>query len=374
MKQRYRFTIMGLIAAAILSLVVAGGIGAVLIVLWARRPPVLYEVTLLKTASGEPILPHAINNRGQVVGLVEALGQRHHIFLWDKDHGARDLGSYRIPRHGVLCVNDAGQVLVEVIDPNGTWGTCLLDPNRYGRPRHAWRNARNEWRALNHRGQLAGCSHTSTGAMHAAIWDRSTGVRDLGTLGGTHSWAVSINDKGQVTGFSETDIAESRLQHVFFWDPNTGMQDLGPRGPGSSTGLPLNEKGQVVGAFGVGAYPACISIWSQAQRRRPGPVMEDWFAAQVLALNDVNQLLVRVTSADIRLAEHYVGYRVADYLWDPNQGFVPLRRHMGRRGILAFRARDLNNRGQIVGELELKASQRTQGVLLHPVPKGGKRQ
>ncbi len=354
-------------------LVAAGMIAAALIVPWVRRPAVLYEVTFLTTAAGEPIIPHAINNLGQVAGLVETPDRRQHIFLWDKDQGAQDLGCYRIPRHRSLRVNNAGQVLAQAIDPNGTWGTYLLDPNGHERLWDAWGNAGHQWVALNNRGQLAGYSHTPTGAMHAAIWDRSTGVRDLGTLGGTHSWALSINDRGQVAGSSQTVVSEIAILHAFFWDPNTGMQDLGPLGPGSGQRAHLNEQGQVVGAFDVARYPACISIWSQAQGRRPGPVMEDWFAAQVLALNDVNQFLVRVTSPAITFGKHHFRYRVEDHLWDPNQGFVALRRHIGCRGILAFRARDLNNRGQIVGELDLTASQRTQGVLLDPVPKGGKK-
>jgi probable HAF family extracellular repeat protein len=255
----------------------------------------------------------------------------------------------------------------------GTWGTYLLDPDGHERLRDAWGNAGHQWAALNNRGQLAGHLWTSTGAMHAAIRDRHNGVQDLGTLGGTHSFALSINDKGQVAGLSEVVFGETTSRHTFFWDPNTGMQDLGPGGTsgGSPKYLPLNETGYVAGTFAA-RYPAFISIWSHAQGLQPGPVMEGWSSAKVLALNDANQLLVQVTSSAITLWDDFL-YRVEDHLWDPNQGFVLLCRHMGCRGICAFRARDLNDKGQIVGELELRRSKRIRGVLLEPIPERWKK-
>ena len=48
-------------------------------------------------------------------------------------------------------------------------------------------------------------------------------MQDLGTLGGTFSIAVAINEAGQVIGVSRTSSGE---QHAFLGDCTYGMQDV----------------------------------------------------------------------------------------------------------------------------------------------------
>jgi len=67
-------------------------------------------------------------------------------------------------------------------------------------------------------------------------------VRDLGTLGGSSSNAVAVNDRGQVVG---TSRAADGKRCVFRWQ-NGAMRDIGPydRDAGGDLVL-LNERGQV---------------------------------------------------------------------------------------------------------------------------------
>lgn len=53
---------------------------------------------------------------------------------------------------------------------------------------------------------------------------------DLGTLGGTYSFAAAVNDRGQVVGISETASSE---RHAFFWEEGV-MTDLGLVGGGDA--------------------------------------------------------------------------------------------------------------------------------------------
>jgi len=67
---------------------------------------------------------------------------------------------------------------------------------------------------------------------------------DLGTLGGTNTMALDINDRGQVVGWSHD---EEGRQRPFIWDARAGIRDLGTLGGGEGVAMALNYRGTVVG-------------------------------------------------------------------------------------------------------------------------------
>ena len=69
-------------------------------------------------------------------------------------------------------------------------------------------------------------------------------VEDLGTLGGSHSWASAINDSGEVVGSS--NLAGDQNNHAFLYKDGK-MTDLGTLGGTSSVAKGMNISGQVVG-------------------------------------------------------------------------------------------------------------------------------
>ena len=70
-------------------------------------------------------------------------------------------------------------------------------------------------------------------------------MTDLGTLGGTNSYAIAINDRGQVVGYSGTD--RGMTGHAFLYSDGA-MTDLGTLGGAvGSWASAINDRGQVVG-------------------------------------------------------------------------------------------------------------------------------
>jgi probable HAF family extracellular repeat protein len=50
-------------------------------------------------------------------------------------------------------------------------------------------------------------------------------VKDLGTLGGTFSWATALNNKGWVVGYSS--LTGDSLVHAFVWQKGAPATPLG---------------------------------------------------------------------------------------------------------------------------------------------------
>ena len=99
-------------------------------------------------------------------------------------------------------------------------------------------------RDINDLGQVVGWSYLDPSGIHAFLWDEEEGMTDLSTLGGSSSYAYGINDLGQVVGDSYLDPSG---RHAFLWDEEGGMTDLGTLGGSSSYAYGINNLGQVVG-------------------------------------------------------------------------------------------------------------------------------
>jgi probable HAF family extracellular repeat protein len=95
-------------------------------------------------------------------------------------------------------------------------------------------------------------------------WKIRYSITDLGTLGGGYSSATSINNRGQVVGYSETGWGDLR---PFLWQDGK-MTDLGtlPGGddhnPGGIPPADNNDRGQVVGESSTAAGETHAVLWS----------------------------------------------------------------------------------------------------------------
>jgi probable HAF family extracellular repeat protein len=136
----------------------------------------------------------------------------------------------------------------------------------------------------------------------AFLWQFGV-LKELGTLGGTDSQAVFVNDRGQIAGFSFTTstavtntgfvCAQTNIppQDPFFWD-NGKMLDIGNLGGNCAAPAGLNNKGQVAGnsdLADVTVFPHAF-LWSRQTGMKDLGTLGGTFA-QADALTDSGEVV-----------------------------------------------------------------------------------
>lgn len=242
-----------------------------------------YQFTDLGTLGGNWSIATAINNAGQVVGssTISANGFTPKAFLWTSGQ-MRGLTTPGGNYSSALDINDQGQTVgfsdlegnsgpvptvwsnhsYTILSPNVQSFSLARGINNSGQIVGELDNSATLWSAgnsigldslggasvssaINNSGQIVGNSYGKRNTVsHATIWYEN-GITDLGTLGGTNSYAVAINDFGLIVGTSDTN--NNITTHATLWNGST-IKDLGKLdGSKSSNANGINNLGQIVG-------------------------------------------------------------------------------------------------------------------------------
>jgi probable HAF family extracellular repeat protein len=203
------------------------------------------KIRMLPTLGGKESVAGSINDLGQVFGLTtnavhdrftldtgNPQGTQARAFLWTQGTGMTSLGTVGGPDSTVDWVNNRGQVVGD-----------------------SFTNAR-----VN--------AATGIPTQHPFLWSKATGMRDLGTLGGTLAIPKALNDRGEVVG--ESNLAGDHVFHAFLWT-GSKMRDLGTFGGPYSAANAINQAGDVVGFAQASAFGNCHAfLWKNGAKIKLG--------------------------------------------------------------------------------------------------------
>ena len=184
--------------------------------------------------------------------------------------------------------------------------------------------------SINDKGQIAGFSEVSKGTYHLFLWDREKGLKDLGPVVNNYVYINNINNAGQIAATMQDPNGHER---AFIWDPNNGRCILPTLGGKTATAHGINNHGQVVGAAETASGVLHAFAWDANSG------MHDLTASSIVqtsawSINDAGQVVVFAPGPPL--------------LVDANEGVTSTSPQIPVRGLI-----EINNAGSIVGLLQV---------------------
>jgi probable HAF family extracellular repeat protein len=301
-----------------------------------------------------------INRQGDIVGSYSDTRGRAYL-LNNSNYTSLDDPTATTTFMNALAINDRGEIVGRYADASGRYGYLLSD-GQYDKIEVS--NATfTGATSINNRGDIVGRYAGSNNVFHGFLLRKHPEyqITDLGTLGGTFSNAYGLNNHAHVGGGST--LPDGSL-HAFLWTRNTGMRDLGtlPGGVNSSAGRP-NDKDLIAlisdtstpdpyneNFCGFGTPLICVGgVWKNGVIT-PLPTLKGGNNAQTTNINERGEIVgyAENTTKDSSCAIATRG-QVFDFeavLWDRKGRIHELRPLPG--DTVGFALAN-NNRGQTVG-------------------------
>ena len=247
-------------------------------------PTPKWNIQTLGNLGAGGTIAYGVNNRGEIVGRGRTASGEIHAFYWNAGT-IMDAGVF-FPRFpGVLyAINDQGVAVGTgngtevVIWKDGVWTSLNMaegtpvDINKSGAVGGTrWTGSRSvayyykdgvrtdilpfssdpslasSGTALNDHGMVVGSAALDWGVRHAFTWQAGV-MTDLGTFGGTNSWANDVNNRGVVVGLA-ANAAQQMIPFVY----DGMMQPVCNLGAGAEP-LGINDRGAIVGYVGLQGF------------------------------------------------------------------------------------------------------------------------
>ncbi len=253
-------------------------------------------LTMLPTLGGANTWAAGINDSGDATGFSQIAGNSfYHAFYWNGST-MQDLGTLTGGGQSEgYAINSSGEIAGNSDSPYGNtqaflWnGSSMQDLGGLGGPHDA-----SQAGGINDAGDVTGdsCLDTQCSTIQAFIWNGST-MSSIGALtSGTGSYAkgTAINNSGEVAGYSASSGAG---YHGFFWN-GTSMTDMGTLGGSNSYALGINNLGDAVGysqavdGSNEAFYWNGTSMVNLNSMLAPG---ENWYIISANAINDAGDIV-----------------------------------------------------------------------------------
>ena len=236
--------------------------------------------TDLGTMGGTYSSAKAINNSSTIVGESSSAAGDRHAVMWVKVDGTWqifDLGKVENSDFtSATDIADDGTVVGYGSTPTGVRSFI-------------WRNGVmsdfgpevSRAFGVNDLGQVVGMGDVAL--QHAVLWSESGGITDLGAVG----FADDINGSGEVAGYY---VPSPGIAGAFLWTAQKGLRPLGSLGGTDSYAYAINRTGVIVGQSDIAAGPSHAFAWSKGKMLDLG-VLPGYTRSAALAINDGSKVV-----------------------------------------------------------------------------------
>ena len=265
----------------------------------------------LGTLKGTASIAVAINDKGQVLGQWTTKGGQQRGFVYDCAK-LRDIGVIGGKSTTWRDINNAGYITAVVPDtptyegvssflraPNGALTEIGDLPNDFPDTYPLTFAA-----SLNNKNQIAGASGPlifPDQPLRAFIWTKGR-MRDLGDFGWTPNGALSINDRGQATGYASVPtFFRNRVAFLYRHGRMVGIDDRPATAYRFSAGTGINNRGHVVG----NSDHLSGFIWRGKKMQSLNALINPaagWDIRDPRAINDAGQIAANAYRKGVRYA------------------------------------------------------------------------